>query len=131
MSKPKSTNEKDVTKRIELIPVSVDITDRENILNLPSGILEGAEIYGSELPPSPTWETPGEYIEGFYCGMKEDVGKNHQRLYILMVGFHVKNKEIAVWGSTSLDERMKLAQPNKGDHIIIVYTGNVDTQRKQ
>lgn len=131
MAKSKSS-EQEVAKPIELVPVGIDITDENELLkNLPAALTEGAEVYHSDLPPSPSWETPGEYIEGFYLGMKEHIGPNDSAIYSLSVHHKGQNREVAVWGSTSLDERMRLANPSQGDHLIIVYTGETDTAKKK
>lgn len=119
-------------KKLELVPVSIDITQEvDELADLPEELLKGAEIYDSALPPSPTWEKPGEYLEGVYLGQKDHVGPNAQILYSFKVQFKGESKEVAVWGSTNLDDRMRLANPQHGDHVVIIFKGETETARKQ
>lgn len=118
---------------LNLVPVTIqDAQVDDDGPAIPSELLEGAELYDSNLPPSPLWETPGQYLEGIYLGSKSNVGKNHQMLYSFYVS--VKGgitKEVAVWGSTSLNDRMRMASPKNGDHVLIVYKGETPTSRNE
>ena len=67
-----------------------------------------------------TWkpEKEGDMIEGVLLNKQEDVGVNKSMMYHLEVE---PGKQIGVWGSAILDDRMISMKP--GDRIQITYKG--------
>lgn len=71
-----------------------------------------------EVNPSMwTYEKEGDFIEGVYVAVKEDVGPNESRLYTLDTNKGLVN----VWGSAILDEKMSLIEI--GSKIKVTYKG--------
>lgn len=70
-------------------------------------------------------ENEGDEIEGVLINKETEVGVNESNLYQLETKEGIKS----VWGSTVLDQRMKLV--NIGDHLKIIYKGMTLNQRKQ
>lgn len=82
---------------------------------------EGFKEAPSSLTPTANWTTPGEFIEGEYRGMQEEVGPNASRLYNFLMP---DGQYVAVWGGTVLDNRMDQMQPPIGSIVKIVYVGD-------
>lgn len=99
--------------------------DRADLPPAPAGFDEGfTEATG--LPPVVEFEQPGDYVAGWYRGMKDEQGPNKSRIYHLEIpGQGI----VAVWGSTILDSRMNLLNPPFGSVLLIQYLGTVRTQR--
>jgi hypothetical protein len=75
----------------------------------------------SSLTPTANWTTPGEYVEGEFLGVQEDVGPNESRLY----NFRMEDGAIvSVWGGTVLDNRMDMMRPPIGSIVKVVYVGD-------
>lgn len=64
------------------------------------------------------FEKPGDSVTGILLQIREHVGPNDSRLYILQPKGEPK---IGVWGTTVLDSKM--AHVEVGDLIQIVYKG--------
>ena len=70
-------------------------------------------------------EEEGDQVEGVLLNKEEGVGVNESKLYQLETKDGIKN----VWGSTVLDNRMKLV--NVGDYIKIRFDGFVKNKKGQ
>lgn len=72
-----------------------------------------------EVNPS-TWqyENEGDFIEGHFMSVQEDVGPNKSKLYTIR---KEDGSMVGVWGSTILDSRMAVLQ--HGDMVKITYKG--------
>lgn len=85
----------------------------------------------STLAPTARWTTPGEFVEGTYLGLADEVGPNNSRLYNLKME---DGALVAVWGGTVLDSRMDMciAQGMKpGDFVKAVYIGDAPAKKGQ
>lgn len=67
-----------------------------------------------------TWkpEKADDEVAGRYIDHKENVGKNHSNIYILQ---QPDGSEVAVWGSTVIDNNMNRIQV--GSEVRIVFLG--------
>lgn len=99
--------------------------ERGDLPPAPAGFEEWEESSG--LPPTASFEEPGDFISGHYRGMQENVGKNKSRMYYLAL--HPTKEIVGVWGATALDQRMNLLAPNPGDAVLVQYLGVQETQR--
>lgn len=85
----------------------------------------------SALTPTALWTRPGEFFEGKYLGLQEQVGPNGSRLY----NFETEDAQVvSVWGTVVLDNRldMCIAQGLKpGDLVKIVYVGDTEAKKGQ
>ena len=68
-------------------------------------------------------ENPEDSVSGFYISKQENFGENKSNLYNIETSEGVKS----VWGSTVLDNKMKLVKI--GDDIRIIYLGKVKPEK--
>jgi len=95
--------------------VESTVTD-DTAVAVPEGFEGGREV--SSFASEVKFNAPGDYVAGFYKGMKEDVGPNHSKLYLIELPGG--NKEVVgVWGSTVLDSKMLNASPRVDAKIMI------------
>ncbi len=80
----------------------------------------------SALTPTVDWTTPGQFIAGKLVTIRQGVGPNASRLYVLMVERH---GPVSVWGCTILDSKFDLADIQEGSLVMIQYLGTVKTSR--
>lgn len=64
----------------------------------------------------------GDKIEGKLLEIKNDVGKYHQNVYVLLDS---NDKKIEIWGKMQLDKLMM--EIEVGDYIRITYNGTKTT----
>jgi len=64
-----------------------------------------------------TYDTDGDFIEGFLIHKSDNVGENKSWMYNLETSEGVKS----VWGSAVLDSRMKFV--NVGEKVKITFKG--------
>ncbi len=69
------------------------------------------------LPDVWTHDKEGDFIEGIYLKMKDNVGKNKANMYVL----DVDGKKMSVWGTTVLDNKME--DVSIGSKIKITFEG--------
>lgn len=78
-----------------------------------------------KIEMSPTWNFEEEKeLVGVYKGKEEDVGPNGSNLY------HFEkedNSNIAVWGNTALDQKLKYLEP--GVEVKMVYLGLATSEK--
>lgn|SRR3990167_3707529 len=73
-----------------------------------------------------TWDfTANKEMVGLFIGKEENVGENNSNLY----SFEVDQKNVAVWGSTVLDIRMKNVKV--GEEVKIVFLGMEDSPNRK
>ncbi len=70
-------------------------------------------------------EAAEDSIEGIYIACDEKVGTNNSNVYIL----ENDGKQIKVWGSTIIDDRMRLISP--GDKVKIIFKGETKNKKGQ
>lgn len=70
------------------------------------------------------WDSDGSVLEGELLEKEENVGSNNSMLYRIRLN---DGEEMAVWGSTALDSRMKVIEP--GMKIRITYKGKVKSEK--
>jgi len=71
-------------------------------------------------------ENPEDSISGIYISKQEGVGENHSNIYNLKTS---KGNVVSVWGSTVLDQKLKLVEI--GDDIKIIFVGKVKPEGKR
>jgi len=76
------------------------------------------------LPEADKKAEVGVSVQGIFTGMDEDVGDNHSKMYHLEQD---NGKDIAVWGNTVLDLRMKNVK--MGEEVKIVYLGQAKSEK--
>lgn len=85
----------------------------------------------SNLAPTAQWSKPGEFVEGIFLGLADEVGPNESRLY----NFKMEDGAlVAVWGGTVLDSRMDMCRAqglDVGDTVRIVYVGDAQAKKGQ
>lgn len=69
------------------------------------------------------YDKEGDFIEGIFQSLEDNVGENKSKLYHLDVNGEPK----AVWGTAVLDIKMSVVKPN--DKIKIVYLGKGKSQK--
>lgn len=76
------------------------------------------------------WQ-PGSWIVARLVNIRSDIGPNHSMMYDFDVTPDGKTFSTAsLWGSTILDNKMKLLDPKPGQWIFIQYLGTTETSRK-
>jgi hypothetical protein len=134
----KAAKTKEVATRsevIELSPAPITQTTspkyREDVIaklgdEFGVGFAETGETFHSEFLPNPVWTKEGEFVYGFYQGVEEKVGPNESRLYTLRAP---KGELFSVWGTTTLDRLFDQALPKRDDKLIIIFCGEMPTDR--
>lgn len=80
---------------------------------------------------SENWQ-PGTWIIAQFIGSRADIGKNKSMMYDFNVTQDGKTFSLAsLWGSTILDNKMRLLDPKPDDWVFIQYLGRVETSRGQ
>jgi hypothetical protein len=74
-------------------------------------------MYEEVNPTIWDYSKEGDFLEGIFVRVQDDVGANKSKMYSIETSNGVKN----VWGSVILDERMALVE--KGSKIKITYKG--------
>jgi hypothetical protein len=69
-------------------------------------------------------EKEGDSIEGIYLSKQEEVGENKATVYNIETP---EKQVIGVWGSTVIDQKMKLI--SSGDDIRIIFEGRVKPEK--
>ncbi len=93
-------------------------------LELPEEYLEWDRL--SSLPPTVSWNEPGDYVSGVFVGVQEHVGPNDSLLYNLML---MDGSVVCVWGTTVLDAALKFI--GGGDSVMIQYIGDLPPKAGQ
>lgn len=122
------SKEKAIEKRIEARSAQIVASEKTNETNvdLPEGFQGGSEV--SSFPPTVVFEDPGEFIAGFFNGMKEGVGPNESRMYYIILP-HTK-EVVAIWGSTILDSKIMHSAVKVGDKILIQRLEDIPSKKK-
>lgn len=136
-SEEKSTaiqDERAVMGPLRVTPATIidDAIEVASISGLPSEF-ESSELL-SGFPPSVKFEQKGDYVFGYYIGLRRDVGPNHSRVYELSIpNKNGDTMTVVVWGATALDRQFDSAYPpvQTGDKLAIIFLGEKETQRKQ
>ncbi len=85
------------------------------------------QVAPSGLLPVIDFERPGDYMVGDLMEIRENVGPNKSRQYVLQ---HIPSGEVVcVWGSTILDAKINALNPEANAVLYIKYEGTVDTAR--
>ena len=76
------------------------------------------------------WLT-GSWIVARLVNIRSDIGPNHSMMYDFDVTPDGKTFSTAsLWGSTILDNKMRLLDPKPGQWVFIQYLGTTETSRK-
>lgn len=101
------------------------------IENLPEAFKDAESYEGFD--PQVQFETPGDFIVGFFVGLQPDVGPNHSRMYNLQVEMEKGKplKAVGVWGSTVLDRIFDKVHPAiaQGDQMMVIFRGLANTSK--
>lgn len=85
------------------------------------------QVAPSGLVPVIEFEQPGDYVVGDLLEVRQDVGPNKSKQYILR---HIPSGEtVCVWGSTILDAKINALNPEPGAVLYIKFEGDVPTSR--
>ena len=76
---------------------------------------KGYEEVGDFWESMHLFETPGDFIQGKYCGTVANVGENESNVHII----EHEGERKGVWGSAVLDKRM--SSVNLGADIMVVF----------
>jgi hypothetical protein len=87
--------------------------------------MEGCEEYSSTFPHTITWIEEGQYCKGEYVGIRENIGKNKSKVYVILCD----GEEINIWGTKILDQLFDKSVPRVGDTICIIYDGECPSTR--
>lgn len=80
-------------------------------------------------PDPENWQV-GSWIIAKYIGGRPDIGPNKSMMYDFEVTNNGKDFAIAsLWGSTILDNKMRMLDPQPDQWVFIQYLGDVDTSR--
>ena len=84
----------------------------------------GYKEAGTQSSRTVDWEKEKE-IEGVLLQVKEDVGENHSRLYII----EVEGEKVSVWGTTVIDAKM--LEVKVGAKVKITFNGLKDSPKRK
>lgn len=107
--------------------VEASVIETSNIEVNMDGFVEAP----STLAPTAQWSEVGEYVEGAYLGIQDEVGQYGSRLYSIQMP---DRTVVAVWGGAVLDNRMDVCIAmglKPGDTLRVVYSGNTEAKKGQ
>lgn len=78
---------------------------------VPKGYEEVGDFWESMF----TFESPGDFIQGMFCGTVAKVGENESNVHIIQ---H-EGKRVGIWGSAVLDKRM--SSVNLNADVMVVF----------
>lgn len=102
-------------------------TEEETLPPVPVGFDQWEEASG--LPGTVEFENVGDYVAGHFRTVEENIGPNKSRMYYILR--HPEKDLVGIWGSTALNQKMKLLNPQPGDGVLIQYLGEKETERGQ
>ncbi len=76
---------------------------------------KGYEEVGDFWEEMFTFESPGDFIQGVFCGTVANVGENESSVHIIQS----EGKRVGIWGSAVLDKRM--SSVNLSADVMIVF----------
>jgi len=76
---------------------------------------KGYEEVGDFWESMHTFETPGDFIQGRYCGTVAKVGENESNVHII----ESSGERLGIWGSAVLDKRMNSV--NLGADVMVIF----------
>lgn len=139
----KKTTNKEVPAVKDELQLAVIVTTSENESNVPlPDFLKGDDAFEKKAPdgftpliqfgPDADSWNPGTWLIAKYIGARADIGPNQSWMYDFSVTSD-GGKTFAVaslWGSTILDNKMRMLDPKPDDWVFIQYLGTVETSRK-
>jgi len=99
-----------MAKRKEQSPKNVKPQDGKS-----PEVPKGYEEVGDFWEEMHTFESPGDFIQGMFCGTVAKVGENESNVHIIQKD----GKRIGIWGSAVLDKRM--SSVNLNADVMVVF----------